>query len=430
MPSRLYTHVLTVGANAISEVDTAWTDSLEQGRRVENVIWKVWQREQLVDDEKRPYTSATAHTSPLTPPSCPQDLPQLSGSIDSLFGEDATESVCEFAPMGIRPRIHRPDSTSSHGRRNHHIIPDDLKKIVVSIVNDTAPLSAPTATSPLAPKKETAPIAPAPTAAEPTTNIATKTRALMPSELPVHDSSPQPSQIEVTSPESEAAPAHQSVAQKKAAAKFALGGSCSSSEQRSDSSGSASTKSDIQPAKPVLAESIASTSRKSQPEADCAIDSDTDDDYVGKSAVDDDDSSDWEDSTEESGKSSVDEKFFQRIEPEVNLISRPSLISLMFDNKRITLGASPNNSDEGPLMMKDMRPVSAQPIIAPTNKHPQAGLSPRTTRRNMLATELTESLRRHLLWERQQKTSTANAVLKRRHTSHDVANLKQFRSPV
>jgi hypothetical protein len=44
----------------------------------------------------------------------------------------------------------------------------------------------------------------------------------------------------------------------------------------------------------------------------------------------------------------------------------------------------------------------------------------------MLATELTESLRRQLLWERQQKSSTANAVLKRRHTSHDVANLKQY----
>jgi hypothetical protein len=34
--------------------------------------------------------------------------------------------------------------------------------------------------------------------------------------------------------------------------------------------------------------------------------------------------------------------------------------------------------------------------------------SPRTTRRNMLATELTESLRRHLLWERQQKSATAS----------------------
>ena len=44
----------------------------------------------------------------------------------------------------------------------------------------------------------------------------------------------------------------------------------------------------------------------------------------------------------------------------------------------------------------------------------------------MLHHELTKSLRRQLLWERQQKTSTANAVLRRRHTSHDVANLKQY----
>jgi hypothetical protein len=60
-----------------------------------------------------------------------------------------------------------------------------------------------------------------------------------------------------------------------------------------------------------------------------------------------------------------------------------------------------------------------------SNTHPPA-LSPRTTRRNMLATELTESLRRHLLWERQQKNSTATAAIKRRHTAHDVANLQEF----
>ncbi|XWW94440.1 hypothetical protein V2A60_002383 [Cordyceps javanica] len=44
----------------------------------------------------------------------------------------------------------------------------------------------------------------------------------------------------------------------------------------------------------------------------------------------------------------------------------------------------------------------------------------------MLATELTKSLCRHLLWERQQKTSTANSVLKRRHISHNVANSRQY----
>jgi hypothetical protein len=71
---------------------------------------------------------------------------------------------------------------------------------------------------------------------------------------------------------------------------------------------------------------------------------------------------------------------------------------------------------------------AAQPIImTTTNTTPhQQALSPRTTRRNMLATELTVSLRQHLLWERQQKSQTANAVLKRRHTAHDVANLKQY----
>jgi hypothetical protein len=80
-----------------------------------------------------------------------------------------------------------------------------------------------------------------------------------------------------------------------------------------------------------------------------------------------------------------------------------------------------------------MKPINevprsaALPIMTTTNgiAH-QTMLSPKTTRRNMLATELTESLRRHLLWERSQKNATLNAVLKRRHTSHDVANLKRY----
>ncbi|KMU75499.1 hypothetical protein CISG_05132 [Coccidioides immitis RMSCC 3703] len=58
-----------------------------------------------------------------------------------------------------------------------------------------------------------------------------------------------------------------------------------------------------------------------------------------------------------------------------------------------------------------------------------AAHSPRTTRRNMLATELTESLRRHLLWERQQKTAPAAAAFKRRHTAHDMANLQEYPGP-
>lgn len=186
-------------------------------------------------------------------------------------------------------------------------------------------------------------------------------------------------------------------------------------------------------------------------------------DEIDESAIDDDDdSSDWEDSIEESGKSSFDEKtLFQRVDSRPNLISRRSLITTMLhQNDRAaalanaaskstpamhrsrtsspngpSLAASPESDDNAPLMMKkgvkpgqEIPRSGAQPIVmVTTNVAPhQAALSPKTTRRNMLQTELTASLRRHLLWERQQKNQTAAAVLKRRHTAHDVANLKQY----
>jgi hypothetical protein len=188
----------------------------------------------------------------------------------------------------------------------------------------------------------------------------------------------------------------------------------------------------------------------------------TDEDEIDESAIDDDDdSSEWEDSIEDSGAPSIDEKtFFQRVDSRPNLTSRRSLITTMLhQNDRAnalaiaaskstsalqrsrtsspngpSLAASPDSEDNPPLMMKGLKPISeiprsaAQPIIQTTaNMTPhQLALSPRTTRRNMLASELTVSLRQHLLWERKQKSQTANAVLKRRHTAHDVANLKQY----
>ena len=194
------------------------------------------------------------------------------------------------------------------------------------------------------------------------------------------------------------------------------------------------------------------------------FESDDDDTEPSESAIDDDDdSSDWEDSIEDSGNASIDEKtFFQRVDSRPNLTSRRSLITTMLhqseraealanaasrstpalQRSRTTspngpsIAASPDSDDASPLMMKrgGLKPIAevpqtgARPIIqTTTNTTPhQQALSPRTTRRNMLATELTVSLRQHLLWERQQKSQTANAVLKRRHTAHDVANLKQY----
>lgn len=190
----------------------------------------------------------------------------------------------------------------------------------------------------------------------------------------------------------------------------------------------------------------------------------TDEEDVDKSAIeDDDDSSDWEDSVEERG--SIDDKsFFKRVDSRAHLTTRRSLITTMLhQNDRATalaaaasrstpalqrsrttspnglsLAASSDSDDGSLLMMKktNLKPIAEiprssgpapQPIIHTTsNGYHQLALSPRTTRRNMLATELTFSLRQHLLWERQQKSQTANAVLKRRHTARDVANLKQY----
>ncbi|UNI17957.1 hypothetical protein JDV02_004261 [Purpureocillium takamizusanense] len=554
MPYRLDTHVLTVDANVIHKVDTAnpanlysmWTvfsrcaDSVEQGRRLENLSWRLWQREQLLenDDEAKTHEISAAATATTATQTLPQDVPsearlpdvpQLSGSVDSLEDE-AVEFTSVSAPLEIRPRIRRMDSsTSSRSKRDRHISSDDFEKMIVSIVKDKAPLSAPTTQQTMTPAATFAPAThkefpiPAPAfersgstttesqspskdsdrqsdgsqASPPRPRAANVVRGFSPAAAQLtafpqatHDAIPEPS----------SSPAAKPVQPKKQPARFALGGSCSSSEQGQSvdnlkapvppvaaaiaakksmftlggSSGEESSlKSAIASPRPAgLAKKQASFSNhvttRTIDQSDPAIDSDTEAEYVDESAIDDDDdSSDWEDSVEDSAKSSVaEENMFQRVPSKANLTSRPSLISIMMaQNDRAkalgnhasqstsaiprtragpsapSLGGSPNDSDEAPLMMKGMRhhqhhalkPISeiprssAQPIVAaPNHVHAQAALSPRTTRRNMLATELTESLRRHLLWERQQKSSTANAVLKRRHTSHDVANLKQY----
>ena len=178
---------------------------------------------------------------------------------------------------------------------------------------------------------------------------------------------------------------------------------------------------------------------------------------VDESAIDDDDDDDRED-VEGSGKLSADGNKFLRVDSKPDLTSRQSLITLTLTQQRLGNNASqststlpcarntpkgplmfnsPNDSDEAVLMIKQGTPPippinevprsSAQPIrVTATGINYPAALSPRTIRRDMLATELTESLRRQLLWERSQKSSTANAVLKRRHTSQDIANLKQY----
>lgn len=186
------------------------------------------------------------------------------------------------------------------------------------------------------------------------------------------------------------------------------------------------------------------------------FESDDEDEDVSESAIeDDDDSSDWEDSDDQSGPSSVvDRDLFQRVDSKPNLTSHKSLLTtLMTEPERAralqnaasrstpAIRRSRTSTPNGPSVATSpeasspMRSAAqdiprSKPIIMTTsNTHQQAPLSPRTTRRNMLSTELTESLRKNLLWERQHRSSNNLAQLKRRHTSTDVKNLKQQPEP-
>jgi hypothetical protein len=174
---------------------------------------------------------------------------------------------------------------------------------------------------------------------------------------------------------------------------------------------------------------------------------DDEDESQSKSAIDDEE---WEDDDEPTSSPSLDEKdMFQRVDSKPKLVSRRSILtSLMHEKDRAGAllqnanSSSPANRrsrkhlPNGPLDTSAPRsiaqglpqPSRARPVIMTTPNTHHPALSPRTTRRNMLSTELTESLRKHLLWERQVSSSTTNAALKRRHTAHDMKNIQHYPS--
>lgn len=171
------------------------------------------------------------------------------------------------------------------------------------------------------------------------------------------------------------------------------------------------------------------------------FESDDEDEDVSESAIeDDDDSSDWEDSDDHSGPSSVNENaLFQRVDSRPNLTSRRSLLTTMMhepDRARALQNAASKSTSairrsnrgtpNGPSLATSPEPQNNMPVPAESNSrskpiimttsnlHGGLSLSPRTTRRNMLSTELTESLRKNLLWERQHRSTGNLAALKRR----------------
>jgi hypothetical protein len=171
----------------------------------------------------------------------------------------------------------------------------------------------------------------------------------------------------------------------------------------------------------------------------------SEDEDEDSAVMSDDDDDEWEDSGSDSGSvRGDDEHLFDK--QSTQLTSRPSMLSTLFKSKsdynlpsqafraQNTFVRSRTSPSHTP------RPQPVTPTLAPVSDGlamripaPQSGLavngdvsqpipaSPRTTRRKMLASELSESLRRNLLWERQHR-----ALIKRRHTSNDLAHLTEF----
>jgi hypothetical protein len=259
-------------------------------------------------------------------------------------------------------------------------------------------------------------------------------------------------------------------AAKKKGAMFTIGTSSGEEESSLDSHMHGSTAVDCMKRPPTTSSTAAKkqTSFKEEVEIGRAArdspvfdDSDDSDEEISESAIeDDDDSSDWEDSDDGSGPSSMFEReLFQRVDSRPNLASRRSLLTSALhepDRKQALADAAsrstpalhrsrkptPNgpsmatsptattNTTDGGMQWAGQGPSLARPIIRTTsNIQGPMALSPRTTRRNMLSTELTESLRKNLLWERQHRSTGNLAALKRRHTSHDVKNLRQHPEP-
>jgi hypothetical protein len=142
---------------------------------------------------------------------------------------------------------------------------------------------------------------------------------------------------------------------------------------------------------------------------------------------DDDDNKDWEDNQSESSRNSTAAPSIHRAELKPNLFCRASLLTNLLNGPERaaistpvryqsrsapSVGISPKEDPSALILGSQI--TSPKPII--TNRstsHHQTVLSTRTIRKNLLHNEMTESVRKSLLRERQANRPTLRAVSRR-----------------
>ena len=504
-------------ANSQLPVFSKCAESIEEGKRLENLSWRLWNRETFCC-EAQPHLATTPAIDVRPRRPSPKEIPSLSSSVDSAASEDTdktqTARPTPFPRNSTRVPEDAEDSALSRSRgKEKHITSQGLEKMIINIKEktDIEPLSPAIEASLPAIPDTMSDITPRPSSPSPDVESDTSPSAShlqnssdscfsnVTSESPASNGSSDhgsdtsvssggltksasiihgfsPSQMSSSfrsksklSQEIVVPAQPQQVGKlevQKKPGMFMLGGSSGDDEssfedrmsrqpKRSSLSNSLKTKPLDKSKKPSFKEIVQSRRiEEADTEDEDAIESGDDDDgEASESAIEEDDAA-WEDSDSESGQASpVDKNMFQRVESQANLTSRRSMLTMQLHNPqratalanaasrsspalRRSRTSSPNgpshpdssdeNENEPILTMRGPQSSRPMPIIrTTTNTHPSAH-SPRTTRRNMLATELTESLRKHLLWERKQKSTTANAFLKRRHTAQNVAHLQEY----
>ncbi|KAF3917761.1 hypothetical protein ABW20_dc0102253 [Dactylellina cionopaga] len=485
MPSRLDSPVLSLSINNISKIDThnvdnlfgMWTifsrcaESLENGRRLENLSWRLWNQETFYtgtvskfrasaqDNEAQVSSSASTRSRAST--SSTEDVPALSSSVESASSND------RYPHSSVKS----DQSTLSRrgSGRERHINPVGLARLMSNLSNnEVEQMIEEHAKSPakLPVKPIDVPVAVATTSHEADksstdstlSNDSTDSQSSVKSSHSVvrgfgpglvsnsyRSSTKLAPEVTVKERKQSDAAAAQPVKAKKGGM-FIVGSSPSDASGSYEGSryGSVLTNS----LRRVVSTSSKRAAFVDEVQTRTIVNEEEDDDYitededVSDSAIDEEDG--W-DSVSESGSSYTEENMFARIEePRPQLPSRRSLLSTLLHqgDRAAALAragtrsapairsrtASPNGPAMPPSPIREAPMAAgarAVPMVKSASAFPQA-LSPRTTRRNMLATELTESLRKHLLWERQQKNKVANAVLRRRHTAYDMQNMTEY----
>lgn len=170
-----------------------------------------------------------------------------------------------------------------------------------------------------------------------------------------------------------------------------------------------------------------------------------DESEMSDSAIDDseeevdDDDGEWEDDASEDVENK--QPLFQRVDSQPNLVSRRSLLtSLMHQGDRaaafqdMAANSTPGlrrsktsthmpTQEESIIATNNLPRTPSKPILRVTSDLMSLVSSPKTTRRNMLSTEIDENLRKSILHERLQKKSTLNAYTKRVQSARNLATL-------